>query len=134
MRKPHMPWVVRNEFPLESGGVRGVGCFAQVDWRDRCVLCRPRYFYLWRLWLRVFRGAHKLRRLLRALRRRGRIRRTPMAWVKKNAKKYNFDTNRVVMYGGSAGGHLASPKPPDEHPCSKSGEEHCKWSPRNCLD
>jgi len=33
--------------------------------------------------------------------------RCAMAWVKKNAKKYNFDTNRVVMYGGSAGGHLA---------------------------
>jgi len=33
--------------------------------------------------------------------------RCAMAWVKRNAAKYNFDTNRVVMYGGSAGGHLA---------------------------
>jgi acetyl esterase/lipase len=33
--------------------------------------------------------------------------RCAMAWVKANAKKYNFDANRVVMYGGSAGGHLA---------------------------
>jgi acetyl esterase/lipase len=33
--------------------------------------------------------------------------RCAMAWVKKNASKYNFDLNRVVTYGGSAGGHLA---------------------------
>ena len=30
-----------------------------------------------------------------------------MAWVKANAKKYNFDANRVIPWGGSAGGHLA---------------------------
>ncbi len=30
-----------------------------------------------------------------------------LAWVKKNAAKYKFDTNRVVTYGTSAGGHLA---------------------------
>ena len=33
--------------------------------------------------------------------------RCAMAWVKKNATKYNFDLNRVIAYGGSAGGHLA---------------------------
>jgi len=33
--------------------------------------------------------------------------RCAMAWVKKNAKKYNFDMKRVVTWGGSAGGHLA---------------------------
>ncbi len=33
--------------------------------------------------------------------------RCAMAWVKRNAAKYNFDPNRVVLYGGSAGGHLA---------------------------
>jgi acetyl esterase/lipase len=33
--------------------------------------------------------------------------RCAMAWVKKNAAKYNFDPNKVVTYGGSAGGHLA---------------------------
>jgi acetyl esterase/lipase len=33
--------------------------------------------------------------------------RCAMAWVKKNAAKYNFDTNRVVMYGLSSGGQLA---------------------------
>lgn len=33
--------------------------------------------------------------------------RCAMAWVKKNAAKYNFDANRVIPWGGSAGGHLA---------------------------
>ena len=33
--------------------------------------------------------------------------RCALAWVKKNASKYNFDPNKVVTYGGSAGGHLA---------------------------
>ncbi len=28
-------------------------------------------------------------------------------WVGQNAKKYNFDLNKVVVTGGSAGGHLA---------------------------
>ena len=30
-----------------------------------------------------------------------------LAWVKQNAAKYNFDADRVVTYGTSAGGHLA---------------------------
>jgi acetyl esterase/lipase len=33
--------------------------------------------------------------------------RCALSWVKKNAKKYNFDPSRVVAYGTSAGGHLA---------------------------
>jgi acetyl esterase/lipase len=33
--------------------------------------------------------------------------RCALAWVKRNAAKYNFDANRVVTWGGSAGGHLA---------------------------
>lgn len=33
--------------------------------------------------------------------------RCAMAWIKANAKKYNFDPNKVVAWGGSAGGHLA---------------------------
>lgn len=33
--------------------------------------------------------------------------RCALSWVKKNAAKYNFDPNRVVVYGTSAGGHLA---------------------------
>lgn len=33
--------------------------------------------------------------------------RCALAWVKKNAVKYNLDPDKVVTYGGSAGGHLA---------------------------
>jgi acetyl esterase/lipase len=33
--------------------------------------------------------------------------RCALAWVKKNADVYNFDTSRVVTYGTSSGGHLA---------------------------
>jgi acetyl esterase/lipase len=33
--------------------------------------------------------------------------RCALAWVKKNAAKYNFDADKVVTQGGSAGGHLA---------------------------
>jgi acetyl esterase/lipase len=30
-----------------------------------------------------------------------------LSWIKQNAAKYNFDADRVVTYGTSAGGHLA---------------------------
>ena len=33
--------------------------------------------------------------------------RLALRWVYKNAKTYNFDTSRIVITGGSAGGHLA---------------------------
>jgi acetyl esterase/lipase len=33
--------------------------------------------------------------------------RCALAWIKANAAKYNLDPSRVVMYGESAGGHLA---------------------------
>jgi len=33
--------------------------------------------------------------------------RCAIAWVKANAKKYNFDPDKVITWGGSAGGHLA---------------------------
>lgn len=33
--------------------------------------------------------------------------RCAMAWVKASAKKYNFDPNKIITWGGSAGGHLA---------------------------
>lgn len=33
--------------------------------------------------------------------------RCALGWVKANAAKYNFDPSRVVVYGESAGGHLA---------------------------
>lgn len=31
-----------------------------------------------------------------------------LRWVKANAKKYNFDAERIVVWGGSAGGHLVA--------------------------
>lgn len=33
--------------------------------------------------------------------------RCSLAWVRKNAGEYRFDTSRLVVYGTSAGGHLA---------------------------
>ncbi len=33
--------------------------------------------------------------------------RLALRWVLRNAKTYNFDVNRIVVTGGSAGGHLA---------------------------
>lgn len=33
--------------------------------------------------------------------------RCSLSWIKQNAAKYNFDPDRVVVYGTSAGGHLA---------------------------
>jgi acetyl esterase/lipase len=33
--------------------------------------------------------------------------RCALSWIKQNATKYNFDVDRVVVYGTSAGGHLA---------------------------
>jgi acetyl esterase/lipase len=33
--------------------------------------------------------------------------RCALRWVLRNAKRYNFDTKRLVLTGGSAGGHLA---------------------------
>jgi acetyl esterase/lipase len=33
--------------------------------------------------------------------------RCALRWVIRNAKQYNFDTNKIVVTGHSAGGHLA---------------------------
>jgi acetyl esterase/lipase len=33
--------------------------------------------------------------------------RLALRWVYQNAKKFNFDTSRIIITGGSAGGHLA---------------------------
>jgi acetyl esterase/lipase len=33
--------------------------------------------------------------------------RLALRWIMKNAKTYNFDTTRIIVTGGSAGGHLA---------------------------
>ena len=47
-----------------------------------------------------------------------------MAWVKANAAKYNFDPNRVILYGGSAGGHLAL----------MGAYAPASFTPANCAD
>jgi len=50
--------------------------------------------------------------------------RCAMAWVKRNAAKYNFDPNRVIPWGGSAGGHLAL----------MAGYAPASFNPRGCTD
>jgi acetyl esterase/lipase len=50
--------------------------------------------------------------------------RCAMAWIKANAKKYNFDANRVVAWGGSAGGHLAL----------MAGYAPASFNPPGCTD
>jgi acetyl esterase/lipase len=50
--------------------------------------------------------------------------RCAMAWVKHNAAKYNFDPNRVIPWGGSAGGHLAL----------MAGYAPASFNPAGCTD
>ena len=50
--------------------------------------------------------------------------RCAMSWIKKNAKKYNFDPNRVIPWGGSAGGHLAL----------MAGYAPASFNPAGCTD
>jgi acetyl esterase/lipase len=50
--------------------------------------------------------------------------RCAMAWVKANAAKYNFDLSRVVIYGASAGGHLAL----------MAGYAPASFNPSGCTD
>jgi acetyl esterase/lipase len=50
--------------------------------------------------------------------------RCAMAWVKANAKKYNFDPGKVVAWGGSAGGHLAL----------MAGYAPASFNPPGCTD
>ena len=50
--------------------------------------------------------------------------RCAMAWVKANAAKYNFDLSRVVVYGASAGGHLAL----------MAGYAPASFNPPGCTD
>jgi acetyl esterase/lipase len=58
--------------------------------------------------------------------------RCALHWVFFNAKKYNFDPNRVVLQGGSAGGHLVlmtgmvTPAAGFDHGCFS--EEENVWS------
>jgi acetyl esterase/lipase len=50
--------------------------------------------------------------------------RCAMAWIKRNAAKYNFDANRVIPWGGSAGGHLAL----------MAGYAPASFNPPGCTD
>jgi len=50
--------------------------------------------------------------------------RCAMAWVKRNAAKYNFDPNNVIPWGGSAGGHLAL----------MAGYAPASFNPAGCTD
>jgi acetyl esterase/lipase len=50
--------------------------------------------------------------------------RCAMAWVKRNAAKYNFDPDRVIPWGGSAGGHLAL----------MAGYAPASFNPAGCTD
>jgi acetyl esterase/lipase len=50
--------------------------------------------------------------------------RCAMSWIKKNAKKYNFDPDRVIAWGGSAGGHLAL----------MAGYAPASFNPPGCTD
>jgi acetyl esterase/lipase len=61
--------------------------------------------------------------------------RCALHWVFANAKKYNFDPQRVVVQGGSAGGHLAlmtgmlTPAAGFDHTCVTSTEDYWTQSP-----
>jgi acetyl esterase/lipase len=50
--------------------------------------------------------------------------RCAMAWVKRNAAKYNFDAYNIVPWGGSAGGHLAL----------MAGYAPASFNPPGCTD
>jgi acetyl esterase/lipase len=50
--------------------------------------------------------------------------RCAMSWIKKNAARYNFDPNRVIAWGGSAGGHLAL----------MAGYAPASFNPSGCTD
>jgi len=50
--------------------------------------------------------------------------RCAMSWIKKNAKKYNFDPERIIAWGGSAGGHLAL----------MAGYAPASFNPPGCTD
>ena len=64
--------------------------------------------------------------------------RCALHWVFANAKKFNFDPTRVVLQGGSAGGHLAlttgmlTPAAGFDHECPTGGEN--VWSANATTD
>jgi len=61
--------------------------------------------------------------------------RCALHWVFANAKKYNFDPQRVVLQGGSAGGHLVlmtgmlTPSAGFDHTCVTPTEDYWTQSP-----
>lgn len=50
-------------------------------------------------------------------------------WIGRNAKQYNFDLNKVIVTGGSAGGHLALTT--GMIPASAGFENECAWENDN---
>lgn len=66
--------------------------------------------------------------------------RCALHWVFANAKKYNFDSSRVVVQGGSAGGHLAlitgmlTPAAGFDHSCYANDENVWSENPGTAHD
>jgi acetyl esterase/lipase len=66
--------------------------------------------------------------------------RCALHWVFANAKKYHFDPSRVVLQGGSAGGHLAlttgmlTPAAGFDRECRASGDDYWRASPGTDSD
>lgn len=66
--------------------------------------------------------------------------RCALHWVFANAKKYNFDPNRVVLQGGSAGGHLAlmtgmlTPAAGFDRECRTANENYWSAAPGTSRD
>ena len=66
--------------------------------------------------------------------------RCALHWLFANAKKYNFDPNRVVLQGGSAGGHLAlitgmlTPAAGFDRECRTSEEDYWRAAPGTSGD
>ena len=66
--------------------------------------------------------------------------RCALHWVFANAKKYNFDPSRVVLQGGSAGGHLVlttgmlTPKDGFDNQCWTDDEDYWSKSPGTNSD
>ena len=66
--------------------------------------------------------------------------RCALHWVFANAKRYNFDPSRVVLQGGSAGGHLAlmtgmlTPAAGFDRECRAEGDNYWSQNPGTSRD